>query len=399
MSDFLVIVAIAVLWIAAVFDPVGGFSVRYFAIFLGLIGLCVVFLLGRVKANYFRDSFVGLYVFFMPAYGLLLYIFYGGYAGEFIDTSYIAAAVLLCFCYLYVDQDVCIYSLRWMVVSLRLLSILICSIYALTAFGFDTDWISIFTERDAARVSFREYGGLTFPYIYFYSSPMLIYLIGYDLERFRRSFGVCRFFLLVLSVFSLGLSGTRSHMLLAAALPVLFYVSHCDVRRVVSLSLILIVVAAAVSVIDMSFLGLFFDPSETSNSMKIGMLNVYGDIFNWPGFFLFGQGYNAHSWSSDLRSIISTELGASKTELTFLELIRVYGLVVGGLGIFFLGFIVLNIAKLGVNFRWVAISFFVYLVNAFTNPYLFSTNGALPIILFLSVIVHFSRSSDSGKFI
>lgn len=391
--------AIALLWIAAVFDPTGGFSARYLAIFFGLFSLFVVFLFGRLKSNHFRELFIGIYGVLMPVYGLLLSIIYGGYAGDFVDTSYIAAAVLFFFCYLYINQNACIHSLTWMIISLRMLAILIFSIYVLTALGANTDWVSVFTERGAALISFREYAGISLPYIYFLSSPMLIYLIGYDLERCRRSFSLWHFILLMLSIFSLGLSGTRSHMLLAAFLPALFCLSLCNLRRVFPLFVLLLGLICMVSVVDFSLLVSFFDPSETSNSMKISMLNIYSNIFDRIDYFFLGQGYNAHSWSADLRSIISIEIGASKTELTFVELIRVYGLVIGGIGILLLGLLTVNVARLGVNFRWIAVSFFVYLVNSFTNPYLFSTNGVLPIILFLSVLVHFSGSSDSERFI
>ena len=53
--------------------------------------------------------------------------------------------------------------------------------------------------------------------------------------------------------------------------------------------------------------GSFFSSSETSNSMKISLLDGYSEIFSRPENLIFGQGFNAHEWSPELRGMIAME--------------------------------------------------------------------------------------------
>jgi len=147
-----------------------------------------------------------------------------------------------------------------------------------------------------------------------------------------------------------------------------------------------------------------FSFSETSNSMKIGMLDSYLTMLGDPLTLLFGQGYNSYEWSADLRKIIAMDIGASKTELTYLELVRVYGLVWAALFMAFLVRAVYGLKEVGREFRWLYFGFFVYLLNCSLNPYLFSTNGILPLALITSVIatskVHrFDRDTNDDRLV
>jgi hypothetical protein len=137
----------------------------------------------------------------------------------------------------------------------------------------------------------------------------------------------------------------------------------------------------------------FFSVSETSNSMKLSLLNGYGEIFSNPVTLLFGQGFNAHEWSPTLRNMIAIEEKASKTELTYLELVRVFGIVIATalIGTIFL---LLRLTKnLHQNFRWIYPGFSVFLINAAFNPYLFSVNGILPLGLIAAIVYHYTRTN------
>jgi hypothetical protein len=108
------------------------------------------------------------------------------------------------------------------------------------------------------------------------------------------------------------------------------------------------------------------------------LLIFYADTFNEINTFLFGQGFNSISWDYDL--IAWTE-GASKLELTYFEYIRVFGIIsfIIFVMIYFYIFISLSKAQNYTELHFLLLS----MVNAFVNPYLFSINGIVPLILAL----------------
>jgi hypothetical protein len=71
--------------------------------------------------------------------------------------------------------------------------------------------------------------------------------------------------------------------------------------------------------------------------------------------------------------------GASKTELTYVDLIRLFGLSGSVMLFFLLAFLSLSrkVAKSG--YPWIAPSIFLYSATATINPYIFSSNGMLVI--------------------
>ncbi|MBR7779955.1 hypothetical protein [Undibacterium rugosum] len=389
LSDSVFAVSIALLWFAAVFDPVGEFfQLRYVAL---MLGSSCVFLTGRFfllfrYPDIFSNAFISYVSLWMPVYGLIIFAFNGGYIAPLTDTSYFGGALLFLFALLYKSEALCRIGVSSMVFSLRLLQLLILSIYASTIFGLDGTFVNFFTERSVALVSTREYAGVILPYIYFLSSPMLIYLLGYDSDKVFRDFSFLNAFLCFASIFALALSGTRAHMLLAFAyVPIaygLLYVRH----KLFFLFIVFLLGAIAIVIFDFELVKAFFSTDEASNSAKIGLLSNYADIFFDPLQLIFGQGFNAHSWSHPLREMVNVDIEATKTELTFIELFRVYGVVVASPFVLMLAMLLKRISLAPDEYRWLYPAALVYLVDSCFNPYLFSTNGILPLGLILGVI-------------
>jgi len=133
-------------------------------------------------------------------------------------------------------------------------------------------------------------------------------------------------------------------------------------------------------------LGAFFAADETDNAMKLRMLTNYAEIVNDPLTFIFGQGYNAHAWSHSLREMIAAEVNASKTELTYIEIVRVYGLLISIPFFLLLCILGYRVSKTSDEYRWLYPAFVIYLLNSSVNPYLFSTNGMLPLALIAAIV-------------
>jgi hypothetical protein len=124
--------------------------------------------------------------------------------------------------------------------------------------------------------------------------------------------------------------------------------------------------------------------SDVSTSIKLSYLNGYLDLFNDVPTLFFGQGFNAHEWSFEFSEMLSG--GASKTELTYLELIRVFGLF-GAIYFFFelLRFF-LRSEKVLPEYRWVFPGIALYLFLSTLNPYVFSSNGMLVLGLAAGIV-------------
>jgi hypothetical protein len=380
--------SIFLLWFAAVFDPVGNlFQLRYLALgsALACITLDAVFRLRTKLRLDLRVTAIFYLAVVMPIHGLLLYVLRGGGA-EFVDTSYIAAGILVLSSLLYVDRRYCDFGITAMQVSLWLLTATILAVYVLMFLEIDHRMISFFTESNVALISTREYGGISLPYIYFLASPMLIYLIGHEIDRLMKKPSLQTLALTAAAVFAFALSGTRAHMLISALfVPVYYFLMVRDKRPQTMLAYGVVLLGFA-AYYGADVLRDFFSTKEDSNELKIQLLDMYSDAFSDPLMFFFGQGYNAHGWYAPLRDKLVGIEGASKTELTYLELIRVYGLV--GAAIFFVLIVEVlrRVARVDDRFRWLYPSYLVFMVNAALNPYLFSTNGMLPLGLILAII-------------
>jgi hypothetical protein len=177
--------SILLLWLSAVFDPVGQvFNIRYIAIFLALFFIFKIIFFEKMMINNNRLSFRALFILFFgvvtPLYGLLIYSFHAG-SEDFIDTSYIAAGLLIFTSILYKNEIYCLYGIRSFLISTRLLALAIISVLA-TQLISSSDWYWVFVERQIAYIGLRAYGGVEFPYIYFVASPLLIFLVAHEVN-------------------------------------------------------------------------------------------------------------------------------------------------------------------------------------------------------------------------
>lgn len=385
-------IAILFLWIGAVLDPVGQmFGIRYLSIAISIAS--IIWLISAGKVRQVESSYRSALIFFIagifPIYGMFIYSLHAG-AGEFIDTSYIAAGLLIIFSLLYRNQDGCIFGIKAFLLSVRFLSVLIVVSYASPFFG-NEEWIRFFTERNVALVSFREYSGFELPYIYFLASPLLILLIAHDFSKLRQALTLKTCTIFAFSSFSLLLTGTRAHIIIATFFIPIYLLLTSSLKTIYKGVLFLGFFALVGIVFEegRTLITSFFSSSETNNSMKISLLDGYMEIFNHPENLIFGQGFNAHEWSYHLRSMIAMEDQASKTELTYLELIRVFGIFVTTAFMFTLLLFTQATKSLPREFSWIYPGLAIYLINAAINPYLFSVNGMLPLGLFSAIEFYF----------
>ena len=212
----------------------------------------------------------------------------------------------------------------------------------------------------------RFYGGdLTYQQAYFVCSPMLVIPIAYYLYRFResRNTDLWSLSLLIVSFFGLLLAGSRNNMFAALfMLPSLYIIfSRKKILPIVLTSSFLIIFI----LISANEIAALLDPSEISNSTKLGYLPDYAIIFSDLNNLFFGQGLGSYYNFS----ILSYPYFI--TELTYFELFRNFGLILGLPMLILLIypiFMSLRLEKGALLQKYMAIAYSFYLIMCFTNP-------------------------------
>lgn len=362
---------------SAVIDPSGYISIiREISIFFALVFVCLYFLKGRLllDGSGRRLILFSALVFFCS----IMAVFVGYIAGSVFErlsgSEYIAFSLCLLAFLIFYTADA---NLVWRisVFWLRFLSLVIW--FVGLAYFFKPNILFDFAflgHGSFLYIGSREYGGIGFPYIYWITSPLLVFLIANDSYKLVHYGGVSNFLLLLFSAGALFLAGTRACMFVAIALPLL-----CLIRRLGVVFFLIVVLLGSLVVMlkvdSFNFVGDMLSLGEASNDKKIGYLEIYQLIFDQWNVLIYGQGFNAVENSSLARSLIGLE--ASRTELTYLEILRVFGWVFGSLMLAFLIAPLVREIKGSerhvyiVRYGWL----FYFLISA-TNPYIFSLNGA-----------------------
>ncbi len=386
-SNTPVIFAIYFLWLAAVFDPIGNiFGTRYFALGLIYSFLLLLIIMRPDNFNAKRPYWVifTFFCFIIPGYGLIIALLRGGLTSDFRDTSYVAAGILFGCSLIYLKDDFLKYGIEALIFSLRLLSLAIVFTLILYLEDLPLDSMYFFVENEAAYFGSREYGNINFYYLYFIASPMIIFLISYEGWRFLDKPSFCGSVLLSLPVVALFLSGTRANMIISViAVPVVLLWRWISIRSLLLLPVILLFFIVLFKLFPVDVMDSMFRPGESSNQAKLTLLEGYGSLFSDPINLFFGQGFNAHIWSATFSEMVG---GASKVEFTYIEVFRVFGLFIGISFLMLLFFIILGLNEISFSYRWLAPALLLYLIVSISNPYIFSTNGMLPIGLLSAVL-------------
>jgi hypothetical protein len=381
--------SIYLLWLSAIFDPVGSiFGIRYIALLVVIFVLInkAIFGLKIVSSKSLYAKYALLFCFFLPIYGSFITLFRGGFEGSsFIDTSYFASAVYYATTLSFLQQGNIRTSIRAFLLSARLLCFFIISFALLIMLTLSTDFLYFFVEHGVAYLGQRQYGGVSFYYIYFVASPILIILLAHDSWRVLERPSFFNLFFFVIAFFALFLSGTRFSMISAVATFPLALYFKC--RSFLSRSMLAIAIVISIGCIFIylnDVVGGMLSFAEQSNNVKLSYFEWYFRIFNDPFSLLFGQGFNAHEWSYETSMLIIGQ--ASKTELTYLELIRVFGLFGASFFFFGMSYFFTFYGKILPENRWIFLGMALYLLASSVNPYLFSSNGMLVLGLAATII-------------
>lgn len=391
-KNILIKTSIIFIVLSYMLDPTGElYNLKYIS--TGIVFIIFTFIaffsLRELTFSQLQFIYLFIYCFIIPIYGTAITFFYSDLT-TYLDSSYIGFSI----CLILLAPIVVIekgFFFHLLIDSVRILSYII--IIILFSFIYDGDQLGIsqfFIDHKSMLVGFREYAGITTYYLYFTAAPLLLILVSYDAFRLMENRNFISFFSFIVSAIALFLSGTRFNMLIAILiLPFVIFIYKYKKKYLFTYTLIFFLLIGIV--FQNSFTNSFFDSKESSNNVKTGYLDYYSSIFSDPSFFLFGQGFNGQDWSYKFKNMLLTFSNeGTKTELTYLELIRVFGIVIGSL---------INISLLcipffiywrykKINYKFVSVT--LYLISAALNPYLFSTNG---VIIFLFILTEFNKQT------
>ena len=248
----------------------------------------------------------------------------------------------------------------------------------LFAFGNDN---GVFTVGE------RDFSSMTINRVYFHTAPMLVFGSFYFLNQFYETKKKIYFVLSIFISVALFLSGTRNDMIMAfSPYIVLGYIKG---GKAIRFFIITAVVSFGAYLASQEIFGMFFDKEDNSNSQKLSYLPEYAARFTHFSTLIFGDGLGSYFHTQGLGY-------CNNTELTYLELYRRFGIIVGSIYMYLMYKPVFQLYK-AKSSVWLAFAYLMYLIMIIFNPFFFSSNGMMILSVVIST-VYFNRSKERVSF-
>jgi hypothetical protein len=377
--------ALVLLFVAGIFEPsdrVFGLKIYVFSLFV-LLGIVALF----VDENVSMPSFPQLlYVFTLallfPAWGLTVsLVFNPGNLGT-DGLQYFKSHLFLIFSLFLSPLNLLGFAEKTFITLLVVLAHVIIALFLISLVVpppvFDA--ILVFgRQTNLFLLGEREYGGVHFPTMYYVTAPLLVFCLAYFLERASKKVDERTVYLILVSVAGLFLSGTRNNILISLLIPAYYFLHHRPGRLVLSLALPIVLVLAA------GVLRSMFDPQDVSNATKIAYLVDYSAILTDPKTLLLGQGLGTRFFASGLGEVVSI------TELSYFEIVRTYGIIVGVAFFLYLIYPLILLVRSRDPKYYFTVGYAAYLLGSYSNPYLLSSSGMM--VLGLVVAMAFQPKS------
>ena len=359
-----IFISIFILWIASMPIKID-LGISYVVLFVALLLPLYGFMIGLLRQENFiiRESFQYFkgFIFFALLFvtisrkiDISKYLVYGGFF------------IVLITIWLYIDID-----------------------------KFSLDETYYFVEKNAAKISRRAFANILFdPVVFYYTSPLLLFPLAYFLDRCEKQCTVWNILAVVLFVTALFISATRANILSSLILILIFLYNKIRNRwRIVLYILVPLSILLAFIFLPHFFRTYIFDPVEYSNSIKIDHFRSYIALFkNDIISLIFGQGMGAGFYSYAKEAIVY------KTELTYLELFRMFGIVFTTIFIFVLliPIYIFNRNSRNVLFnkyKYVYKAYFLYLILEIgSNPLLIGSTGMIVLVSVFSSTFFINKS-------
>jgi hypothetical protein len=262
-------------------------------------------------------------------------------------------------------------------ICLLIIITLLTTIYNSKLFGI---LYKFYMDHDATMmIGRRSFLGVALISFFYKSLPVLIipasiltYKFFYGTEK-RKLY----FLLMILFLTALFLGGTRACMLAVLSLiliNLLLWLSRSNLGKLIIIPTFIVILFA----FSILVFNLISEKNESSNKVKFAHIDSYSDlIIKHPAILLTGQGAGSLFYSKGINGMLV------QTELSYFEIIRMFGLV----GAFFV--ITLFVIPLYIIYKkrkvlklWIPmfIGYMLYLFVGGTNPLLLGSTGMLVLI-------------------
>jgi MFS family permease len=263
---------------------------------------------------------------------------------------------------LLIKWSVLIVLLTLVMVAINLISYEL--FFGIYAFIMDKQNGIVTPERDPIGLGIGEF--------YYASCPIMIFSFAYYCQRMFQ-YATDRVRSIAMSLLfgvALLLTGARANIL--AMLAVAAFLMLMRIRKSAGLASTFLVGAAIIIIGAGTVLPKFANKQEGSNAIKLGHFYSYIDEFDFkPTVLLMGEGANSAFYSQGF------EKWTTVTELTYLELIRIFGLPM--LGLFGVGLSWIAYRLFANGFTALGLAYVGYLGIAASNPLLLNSTGFLVI--------------------
>lgn len=349
-------------------------------IFIALILLNFCLILTHIKDNKFI-SFIG---FYFPC----LLICYSLILGTDFLTAF--SRTFCCFMFLLIPI-IKKYKINYQ----RMFLNSIYSIVFLTLFFFLGDILGVFNINSSFPL--KDFfinsdvcilgKSVTYPLyykVYFKTSPLVVFLLFYSLNRGK-------LITLILSFTTLLLSGTRANLYISLLAFIIYFfiyfkntVYNIQIFKIIAFIVLIFLIVFNFNNIFEFLYNSIFVKGELSNMVRIGHLEGLIDLYKiHPEYLILGMGMGASFYSYSLNRYTSS------IELPYIDLYRQMGLI---FFLIFLAFILYPI-KLLKKEKEITYAYIAYLLIAATNPLLFSSTAFL-VYVYVYIISDGSKKLD-----
>ncbi len=350
----------------------------FFLIFLGWITDKII---TRKFIAFNRDIILIITLFLMvPVLGLISGIFQQSIEDTAIASGFVKSFAIIILLLIVIDYGIITDKyLNWLclIIPIIIIPTYIISLIDLTWFNKIYHYLNF--EKDVAKFAIRTYFGYTVLMFFYKTSPLLVFPLSYFLYNYFKQGKISDLLLSAVFMLTLFLSGTRAN-LLAGTFVFLYRFFSYQINKPNKLPLL--VYTIILGVLGFIFISsLNFEQKETSEVTKSGHLLSYIDLFSKnPEILIWGQGLGSTFYSKGFNDY------TSQTELTYFDLIRIWGIPVTLLilALILYPFFYLYNKRMDEKYKYAIIAYFSYLIIVGTNPLLISSTGLLVIITMYS---------------
>ena len=257
---------------------------------------------------------------------------------------------------------------RYFIISANILALLTLLLsYNYIIYGWNR-WTQLYNNLSSGFIGERVFSGIKLKMVHFRTAPVLIISFSFYFISFINSPKLKNFFWILVHGCAILFTASRGIMLFAfiSVLIISFYQRNKLRYGIIHYILLIVMIIALIYVLLYTNLLSF---TEKSNSIKIGHFRSFIQLLNKnPLLLLFGKGTGSAYYTEGFKGVYS------QTELTYLDMIRYFGIPVSIIFVLCMFFPKRNTV--------LSIPFLLYYIDAATNPLIFCSTGMLIISLY-----------------